>query len=364
MTVDAKRGIVYMPFGAPANDRVGVDRPGNNLFSSSIVAADAATGKYLWHFQIVHHDIWDNDAEAPPTLFDVRRNGRTIPAVGIVSKNGLMFILDRVTGKPIHAIEERPVPKSSVPGEIVSPTQPFPVAPAPLSRMSFARADVSSITPEHEAFCSKLVDDNKLEFGGPYNPPPFNRPGVYFPGTIGGVNWHGGAFDAKRGLFVVNSFTLGQVQQIVPDGKGGFTNRGPLNGRFWDPKTRLPCQAGPWGEMFAIDVASGKIVWRTTNGISENLPADKQRTGRPSTGGPIVTAGGLVFSGGTDDSRFRAFDIRNGKEVWTYTLPASAHTNPISYGVRGKQYVAIVSTGGSFVGSPVKSDQLTVFAIP
>jgi quinoprotein glucose dehydrogenase len=152
--------------------------------------------------------------------------------------------------------------------------------------------------------------------------------------------------------------------QIVPDGKSGFTNRGSLNGRFWDPKTRLPCQSGIWGEMIAVDVNSGNIAWRVPNGISENLPPALQRTGRPSTGGPIVTAGGLVFSAGTDDSRFRAFDVRNGKEVWTYKLPASAHTNPISFGVKGRQYVAIVSTGGSFVGSPVTSDQLTVFAVP
>ncbi len=364
MTVDSERGIAYLPFGAPASDRVGVDRPGNNLFSSSVVAVDANTGKYLWHFQVVHHDIWDNDTEAPPALIDVERDGKRIPAVAITSKNGLLFILDRVTGKPIYDVVERPVPKSDVPGEITSPTQPFPVKPEPLARMSFSPAEVSTVTPEHEAFCRKLIADNNLAFGGPFNPPPYNRPGVYFPGTLGGVNWNGGSYDPQRRLFVVNVFELGQIMQIVPDGKGFFANRGPINGRFWDPDTRLPCQAGPWGEMIAVNVDTGEIAWRTPNGVSDNLPPDRRNTGRPATGGPITTAGGLAFSAGTDDGRFRAYDLDTGKEVWTYKLPASAHTNPITYGVGGRQFVAIVSTGGSFLGSPVDSDQLTVFALP
>lgn len=362
MTVDAERGIVYLPFGAPTSDRIGVDRPGNNLFSSSIVALDASTGRYLWHFQVAHHDIWDNDSEAPPTLVDVRRNGQTIPAVVVVTKNSLVFILDRRTGKPIFDIQERPVAASDVPGEMASPTQPFPVAPEPLSRMAMTAAEVSRVTPEHEQFCRSLV--GKLALGGPFNPPTYNRPGLYFPGTLGGVNWAGGSYDPKLGLYVVNAFALGQIQQIVPDGKGFFANRGPLNGRFWDAKTRMPCQSGPWGELIGIDVNTAKIVWRSPHGISENLPSGQQATGRPSIGGPITTSGGVTFIAATDDSRFRAYDTRTGRELWTYKLPASAHTNPITYGVNGRQYVALVSTGGSFLGTPIESDQLTVFALP
>jgi quinoprotein glucose dehydrogenase len=362
MTVDVARGIVFLPFGAPANDRIGVDRPGNNLFSSSLVAVDASSGKYMWHFQIVHHDIWDNDAEASPTLIDVRRRGVTIPAVALTSKNSLLFILDRRTGKPIYEVIERPVQKSDVPGEMTSPTQPFPVRPEPLSRMTFSSSDVSTLTPEHERFCRDLA--SKLVFGGPFNPPPYNRPGVYFPGTLGGVNWAGGSFDPKLGLYVVNAFDLGQIMQIVPDGKGFFANRGPLNGRFWDPKTRLLCQSGLWGQLVAVNVNTGEIAWRSPLGISENLPKDKQATGRPLIGGPLTTASGLTFVAATDDRRFRAFDTRTGAELWTYQLPASAHTNPITYSVAGKQYVAIVSTGGSFLGTPIESDQLTVFAVP
>lgn len=362
MSVDKERGIAFLPFGAPTSDRIGVDRPGNNLFSSSIVAVDANSGKYLWHFQIAHHDIWDNDSEAPPALVNVRRGGRTIPAVVIVSKNSLMFVLDRVTGKPVYDVVERPVPASDVPGEVTSPTQPFPITPEPLSRMSFAAGDVSTLTPEHEKFCRDLT--SKVTFGGPYNPPSYNRPGVYFPGTLGGINWAGGSYDPKLGLFIVNAFTLGQIQQIVPDGKGFFTNRGPLNGRFWDPKTRLLCQNGPWGQLVAVNLNTGRVAWRSIHGISENLPAGKQNTGRPSIGGPVTTAGGVTFIAASDDSRFRAYDSRTGREIWTHKLPSSAHTNPITYSVGGRQYVAIVSTGGSFLGTPIESDQLTVFALP
>jgi quinoprotein glucose dehydrogenase len=178
------------------------------------------------------------------------------------------------------------------------------------------------------------------------------------------VNWAGGSFDPNLGLYVVNVFELGQIMQIVPDGKGFFANRGPLNGRFWDPKSRLLCEKGPWGQMVAVDVNTGDIAWRSPLGISDNLPKDKQLTGRPSIGGPITTASGLTFVAGTDDKRIRAFDTRSGKELWSFELPASAHTDPITYSVGGRQFVAIVSTGGSFLATPIESDQLTVFALP
>lgn len=361
MSVDAKRGIVYLPFGAPADDRVGVDRPGNNLYSSSIVAVEAATGRYLWHFQVVHHDIWDNDTETPPTLFDVKHGGRVIPAVGIWSKNQMLFILNRVTGKPVYGVEERPVPKSEVPGEETSPTQPFPVAPEPLARMSMSAGDISQVTPEHETFCRKLVEDNHMAMGGPYNPPTFNRPMVYMPGTIGAL--FGGSFDPVRGLYIVNTSPLGQIQQITPTGQGGFFNMGPVNGRFWNPDTRMPCQSGSWGDLVAVDVNTGKIAWRSRLGVTDSLPAGLQGTGRPSAGGPTSTAGGVTFIGGTDDARFRAFDSRTGKEIWSVKLPAAAHSVPVSYAVKGRQYIAIVATGGSFLGTPVTSDSLIVYGL-
>ena len=366
MTVDVARGIVYMPFGAPAWDRYGGDRKGANLFSTSLVAADAATGKYLWHFQVVHHDIWDNDLQAPPALFDVNKDGRRIPAVAIVSKNGLLFLLDRTNGNPIHAVEERAVPPSDVPGEQAWPTQPFPVKPAPLARTSFSMAEVASVTPELKAWCENWIRANNMKFGDLYLPVGFNTATINFPGLQGGANWGGGSFDPVRGYLFVNTLDMGQVTSLVSTAEGPLPiGRGPVSGRFMQPDTRLMCQQPPWGRMSAVDVSTGEIVWQSVLGISDNLPSDRQKTGRPNVGGSIATAGGLVFIGATDDARLRAFDSANGAEVWTIRLPASAHATPITYaGKSGKQFVVIAATGGSFLNSPIASDTINAFALP
>ena len=367
MTVDAERGILYMPFGAPNNDRVGVDRPGNNLFGTSVVAVDAATGRLLWYFQVVHHDIWDLDTEAPPTLFNVQHNGKTIPAVAIVGKNGLMFILDRVTGKPIYGVEERPVPKSNVPGEETSPTQPFPVLPEPLSQNTLSRSNLYKDTPEQKAWCEKYVDDNDMLLGAvPYTPPALNRYTVTLPGTQGGVNYYGGAFDPQLGLFVVNVNNLGQPMRIIRNPDGSYSNSGPLAAavRFWNPDNHLPCTPTPWGQLVAVDVNTGKIAWRSTLGVTDILPEGKQNTGRPGLGGAIVTASGLTFIGATDDSRFRAFETRTGNPLWTVKLPGSAEATPITYAdTKGNQYVAVVATGGGLLRAPLLSDSLVVFSL-
>ncbi len=364
MTVDQERGIVYMPFGAPNFDRVGTDRPGDNLFGTSIVAAEAATGKLLWYFQVVHHDIWDYDTEAPPTLVDIHRDGQDIPAVVIVNKTGLMFVLDRVTGKPLFPVVEKPVPPSDVPGEHASPTQPFPITPEPLAQTS---VQLYNDLPEHAAWCKAYVDDNHMQLAQePYTPPAFNRYSVNLPGTHGGVNYSGGAFDPTLGLFVVNVNNLGQPMRIVRDEAGGYTNSGPLAGtmRFWNAEKHLPCNEPPWGELVAVDVNSGKIAWRSVLGVTDILPESKQHTGRPGLGGPIVTGGGLTFIGATDDARFRAFDTKTGREVWTFHLPASAESIPITYtDEHGKQYVAIVSTGGGLLRAPLLSDELIAFKL-
>ncbi len=368
MSVDAARGIVYMPFGAPNNDRVGVDRPGKNLFGSSVVAADAATGRLLWYFQIVHHDIWDYDAEAPPTLISVHRNGRTIPAVVVVNKTGLMFILNRLTGKPIFGVKERPVPSSNVPGEHAWPTQPFPVTPPPLSEDTITDADLYNKTPALKEFCEKYVHDNNMYLSPvPYTPPRYNQYSVTLPGTHGGVNYYGGAFDPRLGLYVVNVNNLGQPMRIVRNPDGSYSNSGPLAGytRFWDVKDHLPCTPLPWGQLVAVNVNTGKIAWRSTLGVTDILPKGKQNTGRPGLGGPILTASGLTFIGATDDARFRAFDTRTGREIWTVRLPAAAEAIPVTYSdAHGKQYVAIVATGGGLVGAPLLSDSVIAYALP
>ncbi len=365
MTVDAQRGIVYMPVGAPTWDRYGGDRIGDNLFSTSMVALNANTGKRLWHFQIVHHDVWDMDASVPATLVDVKQGSKTIPAVAIVSKSGLFFLLNRVTGKPIYPVEERKVPASDVPGEQVSATQPFPVKTPPLARQSFSMADVATVTPELEAYCRNWIETNKMRMGGPYLPLGYKTPTIGFPGRQGGGNWGGGSYDPTLGYYFININNLGQVEQLTPRDDGSLSMGGAATGRFADRDKGLMCQQPPWGTLAAININTGEIAWQSVLGVSDNVPAAVAKTGRPSVGGPITTAGGLVFIGGTDDSRFRAFDAKTGAEVWTYKLDASAHATPITYqGKNGKQYVAIVATGGSFLDSPISSDAVTVFALP
>jgi quinoprotein glucose dehydrogenase len=367
MTVDVARGILYMPFGAPNNDRMGVDRPGNNLFSSSLVAVNADTGKLLWYFQVVHHDIWDFDTETPPTLFDVKRDGKTIPAVATVNKNGLMFIFNRVTGKPIYGIEERPVPRSNVPGEQTSPTQPFPVVTEPLSQNRLSRDNLYQDTAEHKAWCEQYVDSNNMLLGEvPYTPTALDRYTVGLPGTLGGVNYYGGAFDPRLGLFVVNVNNLAQPMRIVRNPDGSYSNSGPLAGvaRFWNPSDHLPCTPTPWGQLVAVNVNTGRVAWRSTLGVTDSLPIGKQNTGRPGLGGAIVTASGLTFVGATDDARFRAFDTETGKELWTVKLPASAESTPISYAdAKGQQYIAVVATGGLGAGAALTGDSLVVFSL-
>ncbi len=290
-TVDTARGIVYMPFGAPSVDQYGGDRPGDNLFGTSLVAAKADTGEYLWHFQLTHHDIWDADLAAAPVLLDVTRGGKTIPAVAVVSKLGLLFVLDRATGKPIDAVEERPVPASEVPLERAAKTQPFPVATPPLSRMSMTAADVATVTPEIEAGCRALMQG--VQLGGPYLPPAFNRLRVQFPGNHGGVNWGGMSYSPELGYLFVNTNELGQLSGMTPRPEGatgpaaakGQGNRldpgGPYEGvagggRFsirkgTDPQ-QLPCQQPPWGQLTAIDMKTGKFAWRVPLGVTDSLP--------------------------------------------------------------------------------------------
>jgi quinoprotein glucose dehydrogenase len=368
MTADAERGILYIPIGAPSFDRYGGDRKGDNLYSSSVVALDAATGKLRWFRQIVHHDIWDADLEAPPTLFDIARGGKTIHAVSITSKSGLFFLLDRLTGKPVLPIEERPVPPSDVPGEQASATQPFPVVTPPLVRTHFDPAtDVADVTPELKAWCSKWIADNNMKSGDIYMPVAFNRTTISLPGLQGGNNWSGASFDPRLNLLFVSTAELGQVTSLVKaaDGAPLPYERGQPSARFQQPDTKLMCQMPPWGQLTAIDVRTGKIVWHSTLGVSDNVPAEKARTGRPNIGGSIATAGGVVFIGATDDSRFRGFDARTGAELWTFRLEASAHATPITFLGRDKrQFVAVTATGGSFLDSPITSDEVVAFAIP
>ena len=366
-SLDVERGILYMPLGAPNNDRVGTDRPGNNLFSSSVVAVDATTGKYLWHFQLVHHDVWDYDTQSAPLVVDLVRNGTTIPALIMVNKTGLVFTLNRVTGKPIFDVVERPVPESDVPGELTSPTQPFPVKPEPLTQMTISRDHLYKGEPQHQSYCEHMVDDNNIKLGGPYMPIALNQYSISPPGPQGGINFWGGSYDPKLHLFVSNTTNLFQPMRLVQKPDGSYINEGTLAGlrRFGDADRHLPCGPTPWGELVAVNMNTGDIAYRKTLGVTDAFPPQLQNTGRPSTGGPILTASGLTFVGGTDDFRFRAFATATGQQLWEIKLPSSIEATPATYmGADGRQFVTVVSTGGSLTGSDVTNDEIVAFALP
>ena len=366
-TVDVKRGIVYAPLGAPTSDFYGKDRVGDGLYGNSLVALDARTGAKKWHRQLVHHDLWDYDLAAPPALFDLRRGGRAIPAVAQITKMGLLFVFDRVTGEPVYGMEERPVPQTAIPGEATSTTQPFPLKPPPLGKNTFRMEEMYDRSPEHARFCKELFETNQMKIGVPYTPLPLEGNALFFPSTLGGGNWGGVSIDPSLGLLFVNVIHLGQWGHM--EKRGAEYVRASAYGtyaRFWNRQTYIPCQNPPFGEMIAVDLASGDIAWHTPLGRIEALEAIGVRdTGTLSMGGSIATAGGLVFIGATNDARFRAFDSKAGKVLWEAKLEANGHTSPITYmGRDGRQYVALMAAGGgAYFGGPL-SNTMVAFALP
>jgi membrane-bound PQQ-dependent dehydrogenase (glucose/quinate/shikimate family) len=364
MSVDEERGIVYLPTTSPAPDRYGGERKGQNLFGDSLVALNARTGKRLWHYQIIHHDLWDWDLPAQPTLFTLRHEGRNIPAVAQITKMGFIFVFDRVTGKPLFDIEERPVPPSNVPGEEAWPTQPFPSIP-PVARQSFTRDELTNVTPESRKECLGIIENATL--GAMYQPQGLETT-VIFPGTNGGPNWGGASFDPLTNHLFVNSMDVGQVFRMLPAPEGSkavYRPRGIPQGRFWD-SNQLPCQKPPWGTLTSVDLKTGKLRWQVPLGIVEALEKrDIPPTGAPNLGGSIVTAGGLVFIAATNDSRFRAFDKETGKELWVTKLPASGHATPMTFQGKttGKQFVVIAAGGGNKYNKTF-SDALVAFSLP
>lgn len=366
-SVDLERGIVYAPLTSPAYDYYGGDRKGANLFGDSLVALDAATGKRLWHFQVVHHNIWDYDLPAQPNLVTLLRGGKPVPAVVQVTKMGFTFVFDRTTGTPLFDIEERPVPPSEVPGEQAYPTQPFPLKPPPYARQSISRDELTGVTPESRAFCEKLIEGAVL--GSIYTPIGL-KPTVLFPGTNGGANWGGASFDPETYTLYVNSMDVGMVFRMVERPEGSdlpYRARGAAtpNSRFWDPNL-YPCQKPPWGHLTAIDLNTGEFRWRSVLGVIDELvEKGLPPTGTSNLGGSIVTAGGLVFIGATNDSRFRAFDKDTGEELWVTRLPASAHATPMTYlGPKSKRQFVVIAAGGGNKYNKVFADALVAFALP
>jgi quinoprotein glucose dehydrogenase len=374
LTVDVERGLVFAPTGSPTSDFYGGDRKGQNLYGNSLIALDATTGHLKWFHQLVHHDIWDWDLPAAPTLVDVTKDGRRIPAVAQITKMSTLFIFDRVTGEPIFGLEERPVPQTDVPGEATWPTQPFPVAPPPLSRTTFDPSkDFYALTPEHAAYCQDLWAKQKMFTKGMFTPPSLDGTMVMFPSTLGGGNWSGLSYDEARGVVFTNIMNLGQVARMEPRaatkaGEVSYRRTTPWGrpiGRFWNPENRIPCSAPPFGELLAVDVNRAAVRWRVPLGVFDDLKARGfDKTGSPNIGGTIVTASGLVFIGGTIDGRFRAFDAGSGALLWETTLDASAHATPMTFmGRNGRQYVVIAAGGDGLLGSRPGS-MIEAFAIP
>jgi glucose dehydrogenase len=367
-TVDTQRGILYMPVGSPNNDHYGVDRPGRNLFGNSLVAVDVKTGKLKWYFQAIHHDLWDYDMPAAPMLFDVVQQGKTIPAVAVITKNPLLFILNRVTGKPIYGAEERPVPAGDAPGEWYSPTQPFPLKPPPLSRLTFTENDFAKITPGHEAACrewyAKFLERGGIPNQGPYTPSSPNGT-LQFPDHWGGAWMWGGAFDPGLGYYIINTTDSGALHFIQqrPDPRPAPSYADPDHqspilystqpnriqsaisfAAFSFSADGWPCWAPPWGRLTAVDVNTGDIAWQIPYGTMNGIPAG-MKTGAPSSrGGPTTTAGGLTFMTGTLDQYFRALETKTGKELWSYRMDQAPLAVAIVYaGSSGNEYVAVAA---------------------
>jgi quinoprotein glucose dehydrogenase len=403
MTVDDKTGTLYMPVGGPSPNYDGSGRPGPNLFGNSVVAVDAETGKLKWWFQTIHHDLWDSDLPAPPTLYDAKVGGKTVHALSETGKTGLMYILNRDTGKPVFGVDEKPVAKGDVPGEWYSPTQPIPVKPEPVSRKTWTPADVvtaQDTTPEHAAACRKLLQDYGGTFfnSGAFTPYFMHTDGGPMKASInlpmnGGSLWGGTAVDPRNGMLFINSSEGGSIGYMEKRKAGANYGRGDehstqtydranLSGpgayqsfsasiKDASGKTvNMPCIKPPWGRLIAINGNTGDIAWQIPLGVSEDLPAGKQNTGLYNgDGSPIVTASGLLFIGATADKRFRAFDAKSGKALWETKLDYPAEDTPITYtGKDGRQYVAVVAAGPGGPrlpnGRPANAESLVVFALP
>jgi len=357
MTVDVERGLVYLPVTTPSNDFYGAHRLGANLFAEALVCLDANTGERKWHFQIIHHGLWDYDNPSPPNLVTIREGGRTIDAVVQLTKQGFAYVFDRVTGKPVWPIEERSVPRSDIPGEQSWPTQPFPTKPPAFTEQGATLDDAFDLTPELKSAAQKEMQKYRL---GPLFTPPSSQGTLQRPGIIGGANWGGGAFDPDSGILYVKSSNQAHIARVgKPDPKSphadevdaDYTRVGDPNAEFMNG---IPLTKPPYGHLTAIDLNKGEIKWHVpfgdTPSIRKNaalkgvkLPAQLGVAGAP---GSIVTKGGLVFVGGGDDA-IHAVDADTGADVWHAPLPRRTAATPMTYRARnGKQYVVIATGAG------------------
>ena len=370
IAVDAASGLVFLPTASPSAAFFGGERPGEDLSSSAVVALDGATGKLLWSFQTTHHDIWDYDVAAQPTLASIQRDGHDLPVVVVATKMGFVFVLDRATGRPVFPVVERPAPASDTPGEQASSTQPVPSAPPSLVPQRLGPDDAWGLTFVDQLLCRRQIE--RLRSDGLYTPPSM-RGTIIFPFSGGGVNWGGGAFDREDGLFIVNAMSIAHVVRLIP--RAGYAAAqaaepkaeiGPGLGTPYAAERTLltsifgiPCNAPPWGTLTAVDLTSGTFRWQIPLG---SMVMGFIR-GLPNLGGPIVTASGLMFIAASRDDKLRAFDVSTGKELWQASLPAGGQATPMSYVAAGRQFVVVAAGGHSRLGSTL-GDAVIAFSLP
>jgi quinoprotein glucose dehydrogenase len=377
LSADSERDLVFVPVGSASPDFYGGERLGQNLFANSVVALRASTGKLVWHFQVVHHDLWDYDVPAQPVLVTLRRDGREVPALVQPTKMGHIFVLHRDTGEPLFPLEERPVPASTVPGEEAWPTQPFPTRPPPLVPQKLTADDAWGPTPADREACRRTLQNLRSE--GIFTPPSLEGAIVY-PGNIGGSNWGGVAVDPVRGVAIAPVNRLATAVRLVPRedyDRARRQTRGEVSPQRGTPygvartfpssPSGLPCSPPPWGTLSAVDLNTGEIRWTAPLGYppgAENDPA-RRAWGSVNLGGAMITATGLVFVAGTLDQRLHAIDLETGVELWSAALPAGGNALPMTFqlGPERRQFVVIAAGGHGRMGTK-QGDSVVAFALP
>ncbi len=376
MSVDETRGLVFLPTSSPSPDFYGGLRPGDNRYADSVVAIDAATGALRWAFQTVHHDVWDYDLAAQPLLATITVDGAPREVVIEATKMGLIFTLDRDTGEPVFPVEERRVPQDGVAGEVLSPTQPFPVRPRPLSASTITPEEAWGFTPYDRKACARQIESARRD--GLYTPPSLQG-SIEFPFTGGGVNWGSAAFDPTTNRLFVNTSSMMHRITLIPRAETdeewhGIKNgeQAPMSGAPYAMQRvtvlspfGIPCNPPPWGLLHAIDMNSGEVIWESVLGTTEEIAplGFAMHTGTPTAGGPLVTAGGLVFISAAMDNYLRAFDAKTGAELWQGRLPAGGQASPMSYVYGDRQYV-VIAAGGHKEMETKKGDYVIAYALP